>query len=91
MLDVGTRPRIGTNAARENFIRTGSSKPAMLFHYSSFLLANCAGLLHDKDMGTDIREKMKEEVPTSGITLMLFQRSIPINEMVEALRSGALS
>ena len=75
---------------RRSFVRTGRGKPAMLFQYSSFLLANGACLLRDKNTGTDIGEEAKKEVPTNGITLGLFQSSIPINEMVEALRSGTL-
>ena len=90
-MDVGTSPRIVINAAQESFIKTGSSKPALLFHYSSFLLASGAGLLHDEDMGNDVGEEVKEEIPTGGIALMLFPGCIPINEMMEALWSKAPS
>ena len=91
VMDVGTRPRIGSTAAQESFIRACGSHPAMLFHCISFLLANGTGLLHGKDVGTDVGEEMKEEIPTGGITLVLFPGSIPINEMVEALWRRALA
>ena len=41
-------------------------------------------------MGADVGEEMEEKISASRIILMLLACSCPINQMMEALRSGAL-
>ena len=79
VMDIGTRPKNVLNATQAHFVRACGSHPAMLFHYFSFPLAKGTGLLHIEDMGTDVGEKMQEEVPTNGIAPVLsaMSRALP--------------